>query len=174
VDFLDKDHSEHTYYIQHHKAIDPTKHGYFPNDKLRSMWSKIKSDYDQAMVNFTKSGNHPGSFTAAAMHEMRQQEREKLKASGTASTANEGTLSTALTLEDDDKFDEVEEDPEGTGDKGFANFTRSIIIIYLRQWLNEKPEQTNFCSWQMPVKVQSDSLAAAVASTVSVVTFFNK
>jgi hypothetical protein len=43
------------------------------------MWSKIKSDYDQAMVNFIKSDNHSSSFAEAAMHEIRQQERERTK-----------------------------------------------------------------------------------------------
>jgi len=74
VDFLDKVHIEHTFYVKHHETIDPSKHGFFSNEKLRSMWKKIKSDYDHAMVNFTKSGNHSSSFTAAAMCLIRHQE----------------------------------------------------------------------------------------------------
>ncbi len=101
------------------------------------------------------------------MREMRQQEMQKLKALGTAPSAAGQIPSPASSAEANDDFDEVEEDPEGIGDKGFANFTRSLVVIYLCQWLNEKPEQTNFCKLQMPVKAQSDSLAAAVGSITS-------
>lgn len=163
VDFLDKVHFEHTYYGQHHEAIDPSKHGTFPNDKLRSMWNKIKSDYDQAMVNFTKSGNHASSFTAAAMREIKRQEKTKLKVTDT-SGKEDASLSDS-SLEEEEDFDDMEDDPEGIGDKGFSNFTRSLVVIYLRQWLNEKPEQTNFCSRQLPIEAQSDSLAVAVSSS---------
>ncbi len=85
VDFLDKVHFEHTYYVEHHESIDPSKHGFFSNEKLRSMWNKIKSDYDHAMVNFTKSGNHSSSFTAVAMHVMKCQEGQQSTATGITS-----------------------------------------------------------------------------------------
>jgi hypothetical protein len=55
----------------------------------------------------------------------------------------------------------VEEDSEAFGNNGFAHFTMSLVVIYLHQWLNKKPGQTNLCSWQMPV-VQSDSLAVGL------------
>jgi hypothetical protein len=58
----------------------------------------------------------------------------------------------------------VEDNPEGIGEGGFANFTRSLVVLYLRQWLNEKPQQTNFCSHQLPIEAQSDSLAPASVS----------
>jgi hypothetical protein len=44
VDFLDKLHFEHTYYVEHHETIDPSKHGLF------------------------------SSFTAVAMHLIKHQE----------------------------------------------------------------------------------------------------
>jgi hypothetical protein len=72
ANFQDKVHFEHTYNSQHHKTIDPSKHWYFSNDKLQSMWSILKFDYDQATVNFTKSSNHSSSFTTAAISGMRQ------------------------------------------------------------------------------------------------------
>jgi hypothetical protein len=69
---------------------------------------------------------------SSSIREMRPQEREKVNALGTASNANEGAPLSASTLEYvDDDFDEVKEDPEGTGDKGFASFTRSLFILYL-------------------------------------------
>jgi hypothetical protein len=37
VDFLDKVHFEHTYYMQHHEEINPSHHGTFRNDQLRLM-----------------------------------------------------------------------------------------------------------------------------------------
>ncbi len=46
VDFLDKVHLDHTSYNQHHEEINPSKNGSFSNQKLKTMWSKIKSDYD--------------------------------------------------------------------------------------------------------------------------------
>ncbi len=74
VDFLDKVHFEHTYYVKHHETIHPSKHGFFSNEKLRSLWNKIKSDYDHAMVNITKSSNHSSSFTTAAMRSIKHHE----------------------------------------------------------------------------------------------------
>jgi hypothetical protein len=34
------------------------------------------------------------------------------------------------------------------------------VVIYLHKWLNKKPGQTNFCSQQLQVEAQRDSLAA--------------
>lgn len=39
-------------------ACDPNSDGV---QKSKAMWSKIKSDYDLAFTNFTKSGNHYSS-----------------------------------------------------------------------------------------------------------------
>jgi hypothetical protein len=93
---------------------------FFSNEKLRSMWNKIKNNYDHAMVNFTKSGNHPSSFTAVAMHVRKHQEAQQSTALGTTSMP-----SSSSTVEEDDELDEVEEDPEGVAKGGFANFTQS-------------------------------------------------
>jgi hypothetical protein len=123
------------------------------------MWNKIKSDYDHAMVNFTKSGNHSSSFTAVAMHVMKCQEGQQSTATGITSMP-----SSSSTVKEEDGLDEVEEDTEGIGEGGFVNFTRSLVVVYLCQWLNEKPQQTNFCSCQLPVKSQSDSLAPPTVS----------
>jgi len=87
-----------------------------------------------------------------------------LRASDTSGGVND--LS-SCSSNDDNYDDEVEEDPEGIGDKGFANFTRSLVVIYLHQWLNKKPGQTDFCSQQMPVEAQSDSLAVGLTATAS-------
>jgi len=67
IDFLDKVHFTHQYYDSHFVTINPGNHNLFSSTKLRTMWNKIKGDYDLAMTNFTKSGNHSSSFTATAM-----------------------------------------------------------------------------------------------------------
>jgi hypothetical protein len=129
------------------------------NEKLRSLWNKIKSDYDHAMVNFTKSGNHSSSFTAAAMRLIKHQEAQQSTASGTTSMP-----SSSSTVKEDGELNYMEDNPEGIGEGGFANFTWSLVVVYLRQWLNEKPQQTNFCSRQLPIEAQSDSLVPASVS----------
>ncbi len=93
---------------------------------------------------------------------MKRQEREKIKASSAAGGASDEASSSSPSNDDGDN--EVKEDAEGIGDKGYAHFTRSFVIIYMCQGLNEMPEQTNFCSWQLPVEAQSDILAAAIGS----------
>jgi hypothetical protein len=50
-----------------------------------------------------------------------------------------------LHLQDNDD-DEVEENPEGIGDKGFADFTRSLVVIYLHQWLNKSLDKLTFAA----------------------------
>jgi hypothetical protein len=52
------------------------------------------------------------------------------------------------------------------GERGFAHFTRSLPIIYLRQWLNEKPDHANFCSKQIPPSAQLDSLSSVAVGTM--------
>jgi len=95
------------------------------------------------MVNFTKSGNHNSNFTKAAMIVLREQ----------------GLLDTT-----EEDFDEAEEDDVfGVEEGGFCNFTNSILIIYLRLWLNERPGLVNFVSRQIPGLMQVDSMAAAAA-----------
>jgi hypothetical protein len=70
IDFLDKVHFTHQFYDSHSVTINPGNHNLFSGTKLRSMWNKIKGDYDLAMTNFTKSGNHNSSFTVTAMRWM--------------------------------------------------------------------------------------------------------
>jgi hypothetical protein len=89
------------------------------------MWNKIKGDYDLAMTNFTKSGNHNSSFTATAIRCMnRLQHGENIDDENVSCTDSENW----------------DDDPQGVGERGFVHFTRSLPVIYLRQWLNEKPE----------------------------------
>ncbi len=48
-------------------------------------------------------------------------------------------------------FDDADEDDVfGVEEGGFCNFTNSIIIIFLRLWLNERPELVSFVSRQIP------------------------
>jgi hypothetical protein len=96
------------------------------------MWSKIKSDYDQDIVNFTKSGNDFSSFTVAVMQELKRQDMETLKAPSTAGRTSDEASSSSSS--NDDNNDEVEEDPEGSGDKGSVHFIRFLVVIYLHSW----------------------------------------
>jgi len=128
VDFLNKVHFNHTFYNQHHEEINPSNQGKFSNQKLKAMWSKIKSDYDLAFTNFTKSGNHYSSFTVAAMREFRRQERDRLRASDTSGGVND---SSSCLSNDDNDDDEVEEDTEGIGDKGFTPSTNICFVQIL-------------------------------------------
>ena len=58
------------------------------------------------------------------------------------------------------------DDVFGVEEGGFCNFTNSVVIIYLRLWLNEKPGLTNFVSRQLPEEIQIDSMGAP-ASTMA-------
>jgi hypothetical protein len=116
-------------------------------DELRKMWKEIQSDYDQVMINSTKSGNHNSNFTKAAIIAVRDQ----------------GLLET-----DEDDFDEADEDDVfGVEEGGFCCFTNSIVIIYLRMWLNERPGLVNFVSRQIPGGMQVDSMATDGAAASS-------
>ncbi len=61
---------------------------------------------------------------------------------------------------------EIDEDSEGVGERGFSHVTRSLPVIYLRQWLNEKQEKTNLCSRKLPVAAQLDSLSGVASGTM--------
>jgi hypothetical protein len=88
------------------------------------MWNKIKSHYDLAMTNFTKSGNYNHSFTASIMKDMlRLQGGEK---------DGENTSSSESSTND------IDEDPEGAGERGFSHLTRSLPVIYLRLQYQQK------------------------------------
>ncbi len=58
-------------------------------------------------------------------------------------------------LNDDDSSDRNDEFGIETG--GWCCFTNSLPIIYLRMWLNEKPNLTSFISRQIPMDVQFDT-----------------
>jgi hypothetical protein len=124
---------------QHNETVNPAIHSSFSSDELRKMWKEIQSDYDRVMINFTKSGNHNSNFTKAAIIALRDQ----------------GMLET-----EEDDFDEADEDDVfGVEEGGFCCFTNSIVIIYLRMWLNERPGLVNFVSRQIPGGMQVDSMA---------------
>jgi hypothetical protein len=59
--------------------------------------------------------------------------------------------------------DDYEDDWDGADDEfglekgGWCSFTNSLPIIYLRMWLNEKPNSTSFISRQTPPDVQLDT-----------------
>ncbi len=48
----------------------------------------------------------------------------------------------------------------GVEEGGFCNFTNSIVVIYLRLWLNECPGLNSFVSCQLPDTIQVDSMLA--------------
>jgi hypothetical protein len=124
--FVDQVHFVHPRIEGHHETVNPAVHGNFSSEELRKMWKEIQSDYDKVMINFTKSGNHNSSFTKAAIIAMRDQ--------GLVDTAEE----------DFDVADADMDDIFGVEEGGFCNFTNSIVIIYLRMWLNERPGLVNF------------------------------
>jgi hypothetical protein len=55
----------------------------------------------------------------------------------------------------------------GVEEGGFYNFTNSIMVIYLRLWLNECPRLTNFVSRQLPDEIQVDSMVGPGAAAVA-------
>jgi hypothetical protein len=144
--FVDQVHFVHPRIEGHHETVNPAVHGNFSSEELRKMWKEIQSDYDKVMINFTKSGNHNSSFTKAAIIAMRDQ--------GLVDTAEE----------DFDVADADMDDIFGVEEGGFCNFTNSIVIIYLRMWLNERPGLVNFVSRQIPGNIQVDSMATSVSA----------
>jgi hypothetical protein len=54
----------------------------------------------------------------------------------------------------------------GVEEGGFCNL-RSIVVNYLRLWLNECPGLTNFLSHQLPHEIQVDSMVAPGAAAVA-------
>ena len=92
-------------------------------------------------MNFKKSGNHNSSFTKEAM---------KLYKQADGDNDNNSVDSSVCSTDLDDVF--------GVEEGGFCNFTNSIVIIYLRLWLNEKPGLTGFISRELPAAIQIDSM----------------
>ncbi len=60
----------------------------------------------------------------------------------------------------DDDVNEDNDDEFGMEGGGWCCFTNSLPIVYLRMWLNEKPNLTSFVSRQIPADVQCDSAKA--------------
>jgi hypothetical protein len=152
IDFLDNVHFTHPFYDSYSVTIDPGKHNLFFRTKLQTMGNIIKGDYDLAMTNVTKSGNHNSSFTATAFcQRARFQCGEEIDNEDVTCSGSE----------------DGEDDPQGVGEQGFAHFTRSLPVIYLRQWLNKKLEHTNFCSKQIPPAALLDSLSSIAVGTMA-------
>ncbi len=143
--FSNKMHFNHPSIDGHHEQVQPSLHGMFTSSDLRSLWKKIQKEYDKVFTNFKKSGNHNSSFTKSA----------------TDVFCREG-------LEDDESVAELMtsadiNDVFGVEEGGFRCFTNSIVIIYLRLWLNERPGLTGFVSRHIPDEFQVDTMIAPVA-----------
>jgi hypothetical protein len=104
--FVDKMHFLHPSIEGHHETVNPAVHGNFSSEELRKIWNDIQSDYDNVMINFTKSGNHSSNFTKAAVIELRDQ----------------GLVDTTEEDFDDADADEIFSVEEGS----FFNFTNSM------------------------------------------------
>jgi hypothetical protein len=79
------------------------------------------------------------------MHEMRRQERQKFKVSGTASNADDKTPSSASTMMMTSLM-RWKRILKALGTKDLQiSLGRSLLCINA-SWLNDKPEHTNFCS----------------------------
>jgi hypothetical protein len=120
-------HQLHSLFHQNETKVDPSDHGQFPAEKLLSVWKDLLNEYDTVVVNFTMSGNHDSSFTRAAMVVLK-------KVQGDTSSL----ISSSALNDDDDEF--------GMETGGWCCFMNSLPIIYLRMWLNEKPNLTSFVS----------------------------
>jgi len=146
--FADTMHFNHPTIDSHHESVNPRIRAVFSSTDLVAMWKEIQKEYERVFTNFKKSGNHNSSFT-----------REAMKAWFRADDAEEKSVDSSIKSADlDDVF--------GVEEGGFCNFTNSVVIIYLRLWLNEKPGLTNFVSRQLPEEIQIDSMGAP-ASTMA-------
>jgi hypothetical protein len=140
--FGDLLHHIHPNFHQNDTVVDPSDHGIFMAEKLASAWKDLIRGYDTVMVNFTKSSNHDSSFTRASMVTQRRMSGE----------------STSITSEDEELDDGAGNDDEfGVETGGWCCFTNSLPIIYLRMWLNDKPQITSFVSRQILPDVQLDT-----------------
>jgi hypothetical protein len=133
-------HFNHPNFDLFHESINTAEHGTHTAETLRDMWKKIQSEYDTVMVNFTKSGNHNSNFTQAAMSALGVLQVEE--------------------MEDD-------EDVLGSEEGVFFCFTNSVIIIYLRMWVNQNQEMAGFASRQIPSGMQIDTLDGGSSSAAT-------
>jgi len=124
--FADKVHFSHPTITNFHEKVDPKERCVFSSSELRSLWSDIQKEYEKVFINFKKSGNHNSSFTKEAMLLYRRENQE-------VDDFDDESMSS---FDRDDVF--------GVEEGGFCCFTNSIVIIYLRLWLNERPGLTRF------------------------------
>ena len=148
--FADKVHFNHPIIDGHHDRVQPNQHGTFTSYELRSLWKEMQKEYDKVFTNFKKSGNHHSSFTKSAMDVCR---REAL---GDADSVESSMNSADI----DDVF--------GQEQGGFCCFTNSVVMIYLRLWLNERPGLTGFVSRHIPDEFQVDTLTAPACTATAV------
>ncbi|MFO0446804.1 MAG: hypothetical protein ACK524_17960 [Planctomyces sp.] len=142
--FADLLHHLHPLFHQNESGVDPSIHGTFSAQKLMAVWKELLKEYDTVMVNFTKSGNHDSSFTKAAMSSLKN-------------VGDNNRESISLDSLNDDDLDVGDDDEFGMESGGWCCFTNSLPILYLRMWLNEKPDLTHFVSRQIPQDVQLDT-----------------
>ncbi len=145
TDFLEKVHFYYQYYENHSVTINPGSHNLFPSSKLRSIRSKIKADYDLMLTNFTKSGNHSSSFTATAI--------SIFNCNGVNRMMRK--VKTCMMIQKQWESGHLLISP-----------TRSLSVMYLRNWVKGKPEHTNFCSKQILPAAQLDSQFSAVVGNM--------
>jgi len=141
--FADTLHFRHPTIDNHREQVNPASRGIFSSSDLVSLWKEIQKEYERVFTNFKKSGNHNSSFTKEAM---------KLYKQADVDNDNNSVDSSIRSADLDDVF--------GVEEGGFCNFTNSIVIIYLRLWLNEKPGLTGFVSRELPAAIQIDSMDA--------------
>jgi len=147
--FADTIHFSHPTIDAHHETVNPSNHSHFSSADLLAMWKEIQKEYERVFINFKKSGNHNSSFT-----------REAIKIALAADEDGDDTSEKSITDADiDDVF--------GVEAGGFCNFTNSIVIIYLRLWLNEKPGLTSFVSRELPDSIQIDSMGNTAAAMLA-------
>lgn len=123
-------------------AINPAHHGTWTAEKLKKVWKDIIAEYDTVIVNFTKSGNHDSSFTRAAMRALVHND----------DGSNNDSIGSNNTINSDEEADEF-----GTELGGWCCFTNSLPIVYLRMWLNDRPNMTSFVSRKIPDDCQLDT-----------------
>jgi hypothetical protein len=145
--FADTLHFSHPTIDNHHEHVQPSNRSVFSSSDLVALWKEIQREYEKVFNNnFKKSGNHNSSFTMEAMRTFRNTENdEESRQSMTSADLN---------------------DVFGVEAGGFCNFTNSIVIIYLRLWLNEKPGLTTFVSHQLLEAIQIDTMVPQSSAVV--------
>jgi len=147
--FANKVHFSHPAIDGHPKTVDPSQRSTFSSSDLNSFWKEIQKEYEKVFINFKKPGNHNSNFTKEAMKAFQKE----------ADPETESVQSSVHSADLNDVF--------GVEEGDFCNFTNSIVVIYLRLWLNERPGLTNFVSHQLPDEIQVDSMVGPGAAAVA-------